>query len=104
MYNYLSLLYLSDNLVEQNILVKGIVILALEYTALFLSCNISIEKSVESLSQISSVTQSCLTLCDSMDCSMPGFPVHHQLHELAQTHVHQVSDPIQPSHPLYRST
>ena len=40
--------------------------------------------------QLSSVTQSCLTLCDPMDCSMPGFPVHHQLPELAQTHAHQV--------------
>ena len=42
----------------------------------------------------------CLTLCDSTDCSTPGFPVHNQLAELAQTHVHQVSDAIQPSHPL----
>ena len=50
--------------------------------------------------QFSSVTQSCLTLCDSMDCSMPGLPVHHQLPELAQTHVHRVGDAIQPSHPL----
>ena len=41
-------------------------------------------------------TQSCPTLCDPMDCSTPGFPVHHQLPELAQTHVHQVSDVIQP--------
>ena len=49
---------------------------------------------------VSSVTQSCLTLCDPMDCSTPGFPVHHQLQELAQTHVHRVSDAIQPSHPL----
>ena len=48
---------------------------------------------------VSSVSQSCLTLCDPMDCSMPGFPVHHQLLELAQTHVHRVSDAIQPSHP-----
>ena len=48
----------------------------------------------------SSVTQLCSTLCDPMDCSMPGFPVHHQLLELAQTHVHQVTDAIQPSHPL----
>ena len=48
-------------------------------------------------SQFSSVTQSCLTLCDSMDCSTP---VHHQLLEFAQTHVHQVSDDIQPYHPL----
>ena len=48
----------------------------------------------------SSVTQSCLTLCDPMDCSMPGFPVYHQFPELAQTHVHWVADAIQPSHPL----
>ena len=47
-----------------------------------------------------SVTQSCPTLCNPMDCSTPGFPVHHQLPELAQTHVHRVSDAIQPSHPL----
>ena len=50
--------------------------------------------------QFRSVTQSCLTLCDLMDCSVPGFPVHHQLLELAQTHVHRVSDAIQPSNPL----
>ena len=50
--------------------------------------------------QFSSVVQSCPTLCNSMDCSMPGFPVHHQLPELAQIHVHQISDAIQPSHPL----
>ena len=50
--------------------------------------------------QFSSVTQSCLTLCDPIDCRMPGFPVHHQLPQFAQTHVHWVSDAIQPSHPL----
>ena len=50
--------------------------------------------------QFSSVSQSCLTLCNHMDCSTPGFPVHHQLPEFAQTYVHQVSDAIQPSHPL----
>ena len=50
--------------------------------------------------QVSSVAQSYLTLCNPMDCSIPGFPVHHQLLKLAQTHVHQVSDAIQPSHPL----
>ena len=50
--------------------------------------------------QFSSVAQSCLTLQDSMDCSMSGFPVHHQLLELAQTHVHWAGDAIQPSHPL----
>ena len=48
----------------------------------------------------SSVAQSCLTLCDPMDYSTPGFPVHHQLPELAQTHVHWVGNAIQPSHPL----
>ena len=50
--------------------------------------------------QFSSIVQSCPTLCTSMDCSTPGFPVHHQFLELAQTHVHQVGDAIQPSHPL----
>ena len=49
---------------------------------------------------ISSVAQSCLTLCNPMDWSMPGFPVNHQHQELAQIHVHQVSDAIQPSYPL----
>ena len=47
-----------------------------------------------------SVGQSCPTLCDPMDCSMPGFPVLHHLPELAQTHVHGVGDAIQPSYPL----
>ena len=50
--------------------------------------------------QFSSVTQLCPTLCDPMDCSTPGFPVHHQLPEFTQTHVHWVSDAIQPLHPL----
>ena len=50
--------------------------------------------------QFSSVAQSCPTLCDPMDCSMPGSPVHRQLLELAQTHIHWVGDAIQPSHPL----
>ena len=49
--------------------------------------------------QFSSVTQSCPTLCNPMDCT-PGLPVHHQLPEFTQTHVHWVSDAIQPSHPL----
>ena len=53
-----------------------------------------------SLIQFSSVTQSCLTLCDPMDCSTPGLRVHPQLPEYTQTHVHRVSDAIQPSHPL----
>ena len=50
--------------------------------------------------QFSSVAQSCPTLCDPMDCSTPGLPVHHQVLELAQTHVHQVGYDFQPSHPL----
>ena len=50
--------------------------------------------------QFSSVTQLCQTLCDPMDCSMAGFPVHHQLPEPTQTHVLWVGDAIQPSHPL----
>ena len=50
--------------------------------------------------QFSSVAQSCPTLCDSMDCSMPGLPVHHQLLEFTQIHAHSVGDAIQPSHPL----
>ena len=48
----------------------------------------------------SSVSQLCLTLCDPMDCSAPGFPVHHQFPELSQTHVNWISDAIQPCHPL----
>ena len=50
--------------------------------------------------QIRSVAQSCPTLCDPMNCSTPGLPVHHQLLEFTQTHVHRVSDAIQPSHHL----
>ena len=52
------------------------------------------------LVQFSSVTQSCPTLCDSMNCSTPGLPVPHQLPEFTQNHVHRVGDAIQPSHPL----
>ena len=50
--------------------------------------------------QLTSVAQSCLTLCNPMNCSTPGLPVHHQLPEFTQTQVQQVSDAIQPSHPL----
>ena len=55
----------------------------------------------QSLSQsVSSVAQSCLTFCDTMNHSTPGLPVHHQLPESTQTHVHWIGDVIQPSHPL----
>ena len=67
--------------------------LSLMYHALLLSCP---KDSV----QFSSVSQSCPTLCDPMNRSTPGLPVHHQLPELTQTHVHRVSEAIQPSHPL----
>ena len=56
--------------------------------------------SMDSSVQFSSVTQSCPTLCDPMNRSMPGLPVHHQLLESTQTYVHRVCDAIQPSHPL----
>ena len=58
------------------------------------------KSSVASYPHFSLVAQSCLTLCDPMDCSMPALPVHHQLPEFTQTHVHWVSDAVQPSHPL----
>ena len=50
---------------------------------------------------VRSVAQSCPNLCDPMNCSIPGLPVHHQLPKLAHTHVHRVGDTIQPSHPLF---
>ena len=56
-----------------------------------------------SWSVFSSVAQSCLILCDPVNCSTPGLPVHHQLPEFTQTHVHRVGDAIQPSHPLSSS-
>ena len=58
------------------------------------------KKKSKRLVQFSSVSQSCLTLCDPMNRSTPGLPVHHQLLEFTKTHVHRVSDAIQPSHPL----
>ena len=61
---------------------------------------IGLNKTLFRSDQIRSVTQSCPTLCDPMNCSTPGLPVHHQLPEFTQTHVHRVSDAIQPSHPL----
>ena len=54
--------------------------------------------------QFSSVTQSCLTLCNPMDCSMPGLPVHHRLLAFTQTQVHSIGNAIQPSHPLSSSS
>ena len=76
----------------------------LQIFALFWSSRTRLPKSPKSCLyfsvQSSSVTQSCPTLCNPMDCSSPGFPIHQQLLEFAQTPVHRVSDAIQPSHPL----
>ena len=74
----------------------------LEYGNYFLNWPAKLENkiTIKNNHQFSSVAQSCLTLCDPMDCSTPGLSVHHQLPESTQTHVHWVSDAIQPSHPL----
>ena len=72
--------------------------LKIPYIAL-LQLHVSLCKHFSSV-QFSSVAQSCLTLCDPMNCSMPGLPVHHQPQEFTQTHVHRVGHAIQPSHPL----
>ena len=64
-------------------------------------CHLTLNSFIFSLCiQFSSVTQSCLTLCDPMNCSTPGLPVHHHLSEFTQTHVHRGHDAIQPSHSL----
>ena len=65
-----------------------------------LCCFPRVQKRYKWKVQFSSITQSCPTLCDPMDCSMPGLPVYHQLQEFTQAHVHWVGDAIQPSHPL----
>ena len=67
---------------------------------LFTYMNICICTFIGIALQFSSVTQSCPTLCDPMNCSTPGLSVHHHLPEFTQTHVHRVRDTIQPSHPL----
>ena len=60
----------------------------------------SVQQTESHIHQIRSVAQLCPTLCDPMNCSTPGLPVHHQLPGFTQTHVHRVGDAIQPSHPL----
>ena len=80
---YLQTIYIEQGVNIQNIYLKN-----------------HIQLSSKKTNQFSSVTQSCPTLCDPMNCSMPGLPVHHQLPEATQTHVHWVGDAIQPSHPL----
>ena len=77
-----------------------------QWSGLLLICTLKPRKKIMNIMILklysvyfSSVTQSCPTLCDPMNCSMPALPVYHQLPEFTQTHVHQVSDAIQPSHP-----
>ena len=72
----------------------------LEWGAIAFSTDDSSPLLLNVMIQFSSVTQSCLTVCDPMDCSSSGFPVHHQLPERTQTHVHRIGDAIQPTHPL----
>ena len=81
--------------------VLGTVLAVGKYSSYFLGVFIE-EGEIDTISSICrrSVAQSCLTLCNPVDCSTSGFPVHHQLLELTQTHVHRVGDAIQPSHPL----
>ena len=79
--------------------VQGTLKSLLQYHSSKASYRIHLFNSLPSL-QFSSVTQLCPTLCDPMNHSTPGLPVHHQLSEFTETHVHQVDDAIQPSHPL----
>ena len=67
--------------------------------SIFKSRDITLATKVHLVSSVSSVTQSCPTLCDPKNCNTPGLPVHHHLPEFTQTHVHRVRDAIQPSHP-----
>ena len=71
------------------------------FSILIIGVSTQVSKFRELYIQFSSVAQSFLTLCNPMDCSTPGLPVHHQLLDLAQTHVHWVGDAIQPSCPLW---
>ena len=85
-------------------IVSGLIVMPLIYLSLSL-CMVLESVLISffyrfSLVQIISVAQSCPTLCDPMNCSTPGLPVHHQLLEFTQTHVHRVRDAIQPSHRL----
>ena len=86
-------------LVNKNML-KYLFLLSLNYHTIL--CQFQVYSTVIQYHsvQFSLVAKSCPTLCDPMNCSTPGLPVHHQLPEFNQTHVHQVGDAIQPSHPL----
>ena len=83
--------------------IHGIIEKAREFQKNIYFCFLDYAKAFDCVdhSQFNPVTHLCPNLCNPMDCSMPGFPVHHQLPGLTQTHVHRVSDVIQPSHPLW---
>ena len=84
-------------------LADGFFLTSATWEALLIGSSCALEKKrmlCSKLPPVSSVAQSCLTVCNHMDCSIPGLPVHHQLPEFTQTHVHWVGDAIQPSHPL----
>ena len=91
-----TLLFSPFRLFSQTQGVAGIVL----FDTLSLSLNATSWSRIKAQSCCCSVAQACATLSDPMDCSTPGLPVHHQLLELAQTHVHWVGDAIQPPHPL----
>jgi len=88
--------YWSHFLISRSVISNSAPISRVPPTPLF-------NKRISELIQFSSVVQSCPPLCNPMNRSMPGLPVHHQLPEFTQTHVHRVSDTIQPSHPLSSS-
>ena len=73
---------------------------SLPYWGLWELCTCATASTIPLHFIFSSVAQSCPTLCDPMNCSTPGLPIHHQLLEFTQTHLHRVRDAIQPSHPL----
>ena len=85
------------NLRHRNVSLTKVTQLSVELVFRHRESGLRVSASYSALSQF---IQSCPTLCNPMDCSTPGFPVHHQLLEPAQTRVHQVGDAIQPSHPL----
>ena len=86
--------------IEYSLLYWRWIIYCLSHIPIIFCCSLNINWFYKVSIQFSSVAQLCPILCDPMNCSMPGLPVHHQLPEFTQTHVHQVGDAIQPSHPL----
>ena len=99
---FLELFYFFDDPADVGNLISGSSAFLLELKKIFsYILHLEVLRSSKHYSvQFSSVAQSCPTLCDPMNCSIPGLPVHHQLPEFTQTQVHRVGDAIQPSHPL----